>query len=362
MNRPSHAATQGTKPAAAPSPATHSPGFSRRSWLLGAAACGVLAFRPRTAWGQDLPEAAIAPDLPRAAQAAFTVQDFDWLDSSRQRAVPARLYLPESMARVPLVVFSHGIGGSREGYSYLGRHWASHGLASLHLQHVGSDRQIWRGSALGLPGRLAAAAQDSEAVARVADVSYGLDQIAREAGVSPRLDLDRIAAAGHSYGANTALLAVGATVERQGQAVRLIDARVRAAVLLSAPPFYGEQDLRRVLAPVQVPSLHVTTTEDTIRVPGYFSDAADRIALFEAMGHPNKTLAVFEGGSHSIFTDRRSGSAELNERVKQATASLTLAFLRASLLGERQALQQWPQQHQVLLSRFVAPSVIAAAA
>ncbi len=348
MNRPRHLKPLGDVHAAAPPQGTPSRGSSRRTWLLGAAAFGVGG-----AWALWPPGSAAQDMLRGAAQGAFTLQDFDWLDGTRQRPVPARLYLPEATHRVPLVVFSHGIGGSREGYSYLGRHWASHGMASLHLQHVGSDRQIWRGSALGLPGRLAAAAQDAEAVARVADLSFGLDQIEREAGIAQRLDFERIAAAGHSYGANTAMLAVGATVERQGQPVRLADPRVRAAVLLSAPPFYGEPDLKRVLAPVQVPNLHVTTTEDTIRVPGYFSDASDRIALFEAMAAPDKTLAVFAGGSHSIFTDRQSGSASLNDRIKQATASLTLAFLRSALLDERQALRQWPEQNQALLSRFV---------
>ena len=56
--------------------------------------------------------------------------------------MPVRLYWPQAASLatcVPLVAFSHGIGGSRRGYSYLGQHWAANGLASLHLQHVGSD-------------------------------------------------------------------------------------------------------------------------------------------------------------------------------------------------------------------------------
>ena len=65
------------------------------------------------------------------------VSDFDWVDATRDRAVPVRLYWPAhgrlGGAAVPLVVFSHGIGGSRVGYSYLGKHFASHGIASLHL-------------------------------------------------------------------------------------------------------------------------------------------------------------------------------------------------------------------------------------
>ena len=78
--------------------------------------------------------------------------DFDWLDASRNRIVPARFYEPiqntNETTPSPLVVFSHGLGGSRTGYSYLARHFASHGIASLHLQHVGSDRNVWGGNVL----------------------------------------------------------------------------------------------------------------------------------------------------------------------------------------------------------------------
>ena len=38
-----------------------------------------------------------------------------------------------------MIVFSHGLGGTRDGYEYLGRHWASYGYVSVHLQHKGSD-------------------------------------------------------------------------------------------------------------------------------------------------------------------------------------------------------------------------------
>ena len=85
-------------------------------------------------------------------RAGYRVQDLDWFDSARDRAVPVKLFWPDAArARtVPLVVFSHGIGGSRRGYSYLGRHWAAQGYASLHLQHVGSDRSLWGGNPFAL--------------------------------------------------------------------------------------------------------------------------------------------------------------------------------------------------------------------
>ena len=74
-------------------------------------------------------------------------------------------------------MFSHGLGGSRNGYQYLGRYWANHGYASLHVQHIGSDNSLWRGNPFGLTMRLTSAAQDSEAIARAKDVSFALTEL-----------------------------------------------------------------------------------------------------------------------------------------------------------------------------------------
>jgi len=309
--------------------------------------------------------ATAALPLPlRAAEApTFGAIDLDWIDTSRKRPVPSRLYMPAEAAatrRVPLLVFSHGIGGSRRGYSYLGQHMASHGVASLHLQHVGSDRSLWTGNVFSLVSRLQGAAADSEAVARARDLHFALDTLL--AGSTPdsmasRIDASRIVAAGHSYGANTTLLVAGARVERDGQHLNLRDERVRAAIAISAPPFYGESELRRILGAVTLPSLHVTATEDVIRIPGYYSGAQDRLDVFDAVGSSRKWLAVFEGGSHSMFTDRSgTGGLTLNPQVKAATQALSLAFLHAVFDGDSAALADWPQRHAPILARFSAPA------
>ena len=299
---------------------------------------------------------------PLAAQeaAAFDIREFDWTDASRARAVPVRLYWPRAVAaapaRVPLVLFSHGIGGSRRGYSYLGQHWASNGVASLHLQHIGSDRTVWFGNPLGMLGRLQDAAQDGEAVARAQDLRFALDQVlAPGSEFAPRIDAERIAAAGHSYGANTVLLAAGARLQRQGRLIDLREPRLQAAIVLSAPPFYGEPDAAAILAPVTLPTLHVTASGDVIRIPGYYSGADDRVAIFEATGSAAKTLAVFEGGSHSMFTDRAgTGGNELNPQVKAATKDLSLAFLRNVFgHGDAAALTLWAERNRAILAKFV---------
>ena len=304
----------------------------------------------------------IALLLAGHAHAAPATHDLDWVDASRQRAVPVRLYWPEGDQPVALVVFSHGIGGSRLGYRYLGEYFAGHRMASLHLQHVGSDRSLWGGNPLSLVGRLRAAAQEHEALERVKDLSFALDRLLAHEQFGPRIDRARIAAAGHSYGANTAMLAAGASVEREGRRLSVRDPRIRAAVLLSAPPFYGEQDTKAILQTVTLPTLHVTATEDIIRIPGYYSPASDRVAVYEAVGSAFKTLAVFEGGSHSIFTNRAgSGGTELNPKVKSATRELALAFLQRVFEGSTEALQRWPETYRPLLSRWTSPGTAAPA-
>jgi len=267
-----------------------------------------------------------------------------------------RLYLPanvEAGARIPLVVFSHGIGGSRRGYSYLGSHFAANGIASLHVQHVGSDRSLWAGNPFSLVGRLHDAAQEREAINRVLDLHFALDQLlAGEEG--RQIDRTQIVVAGHSYGANTALLAAGARVERAGRVLEFRDTRYRAAILISAPPFYGESDPAHILRHVTVPTLHITATEDVIQIPGYYSGAADRIAVFEATGSPRKTLAIFTGGSHSIFTDRAgTGGVQLNAQVKAATRELALAFMKQVFGGASDALERWSERHQPIVARMV---------
>jgi len=299
--------------------------------------------------------------LSGLARAEPSARDFDWFDEARQRSVPVRLYWPDGAKPVTLVVFSHGIGGSRRGYSYLGEYFAANGVASLHLQHVGSDRSLWTGNVLSLLARLQDAAQEREALERVRDLSFALDQILAHEEFGRRINRRSIAAAGHSYGANTALLAAGASVQREGRRLELRDPRVKAALLLSAPPFYGEDDLKAILHSITLPTLHVTATEDVIRIPGFYSPASDRVAVFDAVGSPLKALAVFEGGSHSIFTSRGgTGGAELNPKVKAATKELALAFLQRVFEGRGEALQRWPETYRPLLARWTSPGTAAA--
>jgi predicted dienelactone hydrolase len=321
--------------------------FSRRRFLkqLPAAALAVA-----------VPSLAFFPLHGTASTSAFQIHDLDWFDDARGRPVPIRLYQPiasSPSAPAPLIIFSHGIGGSRLGYSYLGSYWASHGLASLHVQHVGSDRSIWFGNPFNLVSRLQEAAQEQEALARVFDLRFALTQMLGNP-LGQAINPHQVIAAGHSYGANTTLLASGARVSRENVPVDLTDARIKAAILISAPRFYGQNAVDSILEPVRLPTLHITATEDNIQIPGYFSGYPDRLAIFEAIGSERKALAVFEGGSHSMFTDRtRTGGAVLNQQVKEATQELSLDFTAQVINNQESGIPTWAIRHEAILSKVV---------
>ena len=140
--------------------------------------------------------------------------DDTWLDASRKREIPVRLRWPDAMAFSgprPVVLFSHGLGGTRDGGSVSGEAWARTGLVLLHLQHPGSDLAAVRASATSFNDKagLRAAADAQQLLARLRDVGFVLDQIAlrhaarqdRWASVRPTA----VGMSGHSFGAHTTL-------------------------------------------------------------------------------------------------------------------------------------------------------------
>jgi len=66
-------------------------------------------------------------------------------------------------------------------------------------------------------------------------------------------------------------------------------------------------------------------------------------------------LAVFEGGSHSMFTDRTlTGGAVLNQQVKEATQELSLDFIAQVLNNQESGIPTWANRHEAILSKVIA--------
>ena len=84
---------------------------------------------------------------PLAVDKSFTPIHVDVTihDATRNRDLPVRVYLPTNTTPEPVVLFSHGLGGTRAGSVFLGEHWAARGYVAVFLQHPGSDDSVWKG-------------------------------------------------------------------------------------------------------------------------------------------------------------------------------------------------------------------------
>jgi predicted dienelactone hydrolase len=292
---------------------------------------------------------AFAQDYGAPGTFQVSVTDRCWTDASRQnREIPVRIYAPtEYPARLPIIVFSHGLGGSREGYAYFGQHMASHGYLSVHVQHHGSDGPAIRAAVQAgeapTEAFRKAATNLQNAIDRPKNVCFVLDQLAEEdkAGheLAGRLDMDHIAVAGHSFGGFTAMACAG-----QGDGL-FRDQRIRSAIAMSAPaPKIGTG-----YASITIPVLVMTGTLDDSPVLG--GTAQSRLQAFEQMSRNERYLVVFTGGDHMIFSGRSDALAALNLRgmagerkldpqFQRHIKAISLAFLEHTLRQDAKA-ERW---------------------
>lgn len=273
--------------------------------------------------------------------------DASWRDSARGRDVPVRVRVPPGASQDrPVILFSHGLGGSRDAGTHWAEHWAAHGFIVVHLQHPGSDESVWKGQG-GTPqarlGTLKAAASGPQLVARSRDVAFVLDELARRQSAGDpllaRADLSRVGLAGHSFGAHTTLAAAGQRVVRPGGAEPLLlEPRIRAAIAFSPAANPRDPDPSASFGAIRIPVMSLTGTRDG-DVIGNGATPAQRVVPFENMKSPGKYLAVFDGADHAVFggMPRRRGTGEVDAHVRAATRELTLDFWRAHLGGDDEA-------------------------
>ncbi|MBO6798566.1 hypothetical protein [Maricaulis sp.] len=268
-----------------------------------------------------------------------------WTDTAREREVPVKLYLPDGEGPFPVVIFSHGLAGSREAAPYLGEHWASHGFLGVFVQHPGTDRSLLEGmtsreeAISALRGRR----DPASARARFEDIPFIIDELERRAAAGElAVDTNRLGLSGHSYGAATTIALLGRSFGPRGQ---FGDDRIDAGIALSptAPPArLPARAHPRLYANMSTPMLHMTGTEDRAAVQPDI-DPADRTIPFQLIPDGEQYLVVFQDGDHSVFGGRRrapGGGAvpDWYPDVQAVTAEITTVFWQAHLNGDTDAL------------------------
>lgn len=269
---------------------------------------------------------------------AFTSTTFDWNDAARKREIPVRIYYPkEANGPFPVIVWSHGLGGNRDAYVYLGQYWASHGYVVVHSQHRGSDSAVLREGGMQA---LRTAGNAKNAIERPKDISFILDQLEelnKKAGpLQGRMNLQSIGVGGHSFGAQTTLLAGGQLL---GPGMSYTDKRVKALMPMSAPvPPAVFRD--RAYKGVKLPTLHMTGTKDDSPIGE--TKAADRRIPFDHITGCPQWFINFQDGDHMIFSGRmaRASSDEKKQDLafQKQIKQCSLAFWNAHLKGDAKAL------------------------
>lgn len=291
-----------------------------------------------------------------------------------QRLVPLELKVtvPVTGTALPVILLSHGQGRSNslsslEGYAPLAEFWAAHGFVVVQPTHLSS-----KFLSLNAPkGQELFYQERAEDMVRILD---NLDSIeASVPGLSGRLDRTRVAVAGHSAGAWTASMLLGASnTDPRGDGATTWykpEPRIKAGVVLAGIGNGGadlSENARTNLIPfyapdfstMKTPALVVYGDEDvgphlTVRGADWHADP-----YFLAPGP--KDLLTLRGAKHGLggvsgWDTAEAADDESPERLA-IVQRMTLAYLRSQLYQEDAAWMEACQSFASLEGQGVVES------
>ncbi|MCA9243112.1 MAG: hypothetical protein KDA32_04095 [Phycisphaerales bacterium] len=254
---------------------------------------------------------------------------------------------PVEPARFPVVIFSHGAGGSRDAFPDLSKHWASHGYVVIHPTHGDSIKRRHDGGEdirelMRDPQQVVKGVNLRGRHTEVRHILENFKTIERriaedsDAGSAPLLDPDRVVIAGHSAGAMTAQALGGMKfyINPRARARSMEEKRIKAAIIIS-----GQGTTRRTITAkswedVHIPWLVIAGSEDYSPVSS--ETPQSRRHPFEFAPPGDKYLVYIDGATHSSYSGKRLGftddKGELKADIKyiqSIVASSTTAFLDA---------------------------------
>ncbi|MFM7330128.1 MAG: alpha/beta hydrolase family protein [Brachymonas sp.] len=265
-----------------------------------------------------------------------------WVDASRAgREIPVLLRWPVGQP-LGVVLYSHGLGGKREGGDVWGQAWANAGLLVVHLQHAGSDTAALKGGWSSL--RAAGSAQQLSA--RTQDIGFAVAQMKRlqavAGGIWSAVPLEKLVIGGHSFGARSTLLAAG--WQRNGVG----GAEPNAKAFIAMSPALGAgvslEQGRLELARATRPVLLCTGSEDG-EVIGNGETPESRRMVFDALPAGKKSLLWLDQADHftfagnakqipSTFLARRNAAALSSEvRHHEIIARVSTHWLKQQLFN-----------------------------
>jgi serine/threonine protein kinase/predicted dienelactone hydrolase len=330
------AKTDGAPPALSATPGSPSPPSAKPSPSLAPALSSTTPAGTQAGTPEEVSEV-----IPTASEEVSTTEDASIIpsgiseltmhDGGRNRDVPIKVYYPEHLSGpVPLIIFSPGYGGNREGYAYLGRGWAAAGYIVVVPTHSGSDNLALRKNALR--GVEDASQAFENQTSRTGDIHFLISSMKEiEKKISPikgKIDRKRIGVSGHSMGGGTALLIAGATASSPGSAPMTIrDNHVRAAIAMSPPgpgrAAFGDHSWDQI----KIPVMTMSGTRDR----GVGGEPPEwRTQPYKHMPAGHKYQVTVDGANHLAFA--------MGKRFHQCILSESTAFWDQYLKGQAKAI------------------------
>lgn len=178
------------------------------------------------------------------ARSTLSVSPITLTTPQRKQPLELRITAPVTGDKLPVILLSHGHGPSlylpsKDGYGPLANFYAEQGFVVIQPTHANSKVAGFASDEPGAPLFWRTRVEEMQLILdRMNDIE---DQAPAIAG---RLDHNRIAAVGHSAGAHTVGILLGARLtdpkDTSATDVNLLDPRIKAGVLLAAPGNGGD--------------------------------------------------------------------------------------------------------------------------
>lgn len=276
-----------------------------------------------------------------ALQTNISVVVYDDLkikDKGRGKDLSVRVSFPKQAGSYPVIVFSHGLGGSQRAMEPLVQPWVKAGYVVIQPEHEDSgvfksaaDLKKPKSQLIGNP------------IHRTQDISLVLDSlpvIDKEVpGLKGKMDMKTVGMAGHSYGAWTTMAIGGLKLRsRAAQQVKLSDERPLCLVPISPQGVSDEMDASSY-GPISRPTLSISGTEDTSVI---FPEAKPegRRDLFNYQKPGDKYLLWIDGATHGfggITGSRGFGVVKKDQAMVDLIVRTTTLFFDAYLKKKTEA-------------------------
>jgi predicted dienelactone hydrolase len=285
-------------------------------------------------------------DIIGAGSSVVSVSPITLSAPGRPVPLEVRASAPTTGTNLPVIAFSHGNGWNLDGYAPLTAFWASRGFVVVQPTHLDSRRNGFGFDHPVFP---------SIWTERIADMTRVIDQLdaieAAVPGLNGRVDYARVAAAGHSWGAQTTQSLLGARISDAAGRVGedRSDTRVSAGILFAATGLGGDDlhPFAQANFPFMRPSFRELTTPTLVvagdqdqskmssRGPDWFTDAFTY--------SPGATdLIALSGAEHSLGGIVGYEVAETTDESPERVAVLqrmSTAYLRTALHVDDES---WP--------------------